>query len=253
MSARSSSAGPDADAPAEPPASTRVLPLAPASSSASAFSIAASNPVWDATASMGNGASACATCASAARTPILRTTINSWARAAATRPRCESRTLMRLSAFAPVSVRRPSSWTKRLILTPPLSSGERRAANSRSRPSPGRSRNSAPRPTMWSALSSRGRRIGASPNACSHASLAASDSMGDQTTCRAPVCAAIPAIAAASAGCPPVPSGGRPSGRPFSAATRRRGSGRPSRTRRALRCLASPRSGRGPCRDRRGP
>ncbi len=53
---------------------------------------------------------------------------------------------------------------------------------------------------MWSALSSRGRGIGASPNANFHASLAASDSIGDQTTCRAPVCAVIPAIAAASAG-----------------------------------------------------
>ena len=39
---------------------------------------------------------------------------------------CESRTRIRLSAFAPVRVRRPSSWTKRLIFVALGLLGERR-------------------------------------------------------------------------------------------------------------------------------
>jgi len=197
--AASSRAGPEAEALAVPPATTMALPAARAISSASDASASASTPAGFETASIENGASAAETSASGASGPICRVTINSRARAAATAARCESRTRIRRSAFAPVSVSRPSSCTKRLIAAAPCA-GDRRDANSRSNPSSGRSRNSAPNPTMRLARSRRGRATLALPNACCQATPAAPHSSGDQATWRSPVFADSPAIAASTAG-----------------------------------------------------
>ncbi len=83
---------------------------------------------------------------------------------------------------------------------PSFASGARCVAKSLSRPSAGRSRNSAPNPTTRSALSSRGRGRRPSPKAALQARAAAEASIGAQATCRSPVCAAISPIAARSDG-----------------------------------------------------
>ena len=101
------------------------------------------------------------------------------------------------SALAPVSVSRPSSWTKRLIRRRLARSGERRTAKSRSRPSSGpveelraeaddEVRLVEPRPGDGGVR----RRRASRPRPRRHCAS------GDQATCRRPVCAVRPPIAA---------------------------------------------------------
>ena len=204
-STAASRASPLADVLAGPPARTTARPRAFTSSAARERRTPASTPASFATASGEKGARARAASAFPASGPLFWPITTSWATAAATDASWESRTRIRLSALAPVSVRRPSTWTKRLMLfaAPPAgpgAPGARRWAKSRSRPSAGSSRNSVPKPTIRSALSSLGRGTRESPNALFQALDTASTSSGDHSTCARPVCPVRSAIAARSDG-----------------------------------------------------